>query len=293
MKFQLVAPDQDYSTAMQTHGGVNGGTVWLDNIARALRWHGHDAELVFINKYLEADYVIAQSEVMKYGSLKEYAKKGGKIICLLSHFNPAHQKYASLDQVRDMSRLIFTPWEGELLQGIEYPFLPHAYGDLMDDKVSVDSRGSVVFAGNSYPLRHEGWFDRIGLTRIYKTLPWDMPAVYRGADVCVNLHGDFQKNIVSCETSRISDKKGMMVNERFWNILGAGGVLVTDWVPQMERWFSKDELIIAHDKREFEYLVKYYKTRKQEGLDRLARAREKVRKMHTYKERVADMLKYL
>lgn len=293
MKFQLVAPDQDYSTAMLTHGGINGGTVWLDNIARALRWHGEEAELVSINHPLTADWVIVQSEVIRYRIIREYAEKGGKVICLLSHFNPAHRKYARLDEIQNWSRIIFTPWEGELLQGVEYPFLPHAYGDLMDDGVSVDNRGSVVFAGNSYPLRYEGWFDRIGLTRISRTLPWDMPAVYRGADVCVNLHGDFQKNIVSNESSRVSDKKGMMVNERFWNILGAGGVLITDWVPQMERWFKKEELIVAHDKREFEELVKYYKTRKQEGLDYLKVAREKVRSMHTYRHRVIDMLKYL
>lgn len=293
MKFQLVAPDQDYSTAMQTHGGVNGGTVWLDNIARALRWHGNDAELVSINTHLEADFVIVQSEAMKYKTLKEYAHRGGRIICLLSHFNPAHRKYLPLPEIRNLSRIIFTPWEGDLLGGVEYPFLPHAYGDQMDDHVSVENRGSIVFAGNSYPLRHEGWFDRVGVTRIYRTLPWDMPAIYRGADVCLNLHGDFQKNIVSCETSRVSDKKGMMVNERFWNVLGAGGLLVTDWVPQMERWFSKDELIIAHDRREFEELVKYYKTRKEEGLSRLEKARNKVRSMHTYRHRVLDILKYL
>lgn len=293
MKFQLVAPDHDYSTAMQVHGGVNGGTVWLDNIARALCWLGHEAEMVSINYPLTADYVIVQSEVIGYGTLKEYKHNGGKIICLLGHFNPAHRKYPHIDTVKMLSHIMVTPWEGELLLGEEYPLFPHAYSDLMDDKISIDRRGSVIFSGNSYPLRDESWFDTLNVTRIYKTFPWDLPAVYRGADVCLNIHGGFQKNIVSCEMSRISDKKGMMINERFWNVLGSGGLLICDWIPQMGRWFDRDELIVAETKEEFKELVKYYLEHKQEGLDRLAVAREKVRFMHTYRKRVGDLLKYL
>lgn len=291
--FQLVAPDQDYSSAMVS-GCVNGGTVWMDNMAQALRWHGHKAELASINSHLTADYVIIQSEAMKYRAIGEYVENdNGKVICFLGHFNPAHRKYAHIDKIKSLSKYIFTPWEGPLLLGAEYPLIPHAYNDLADDCVSVDRRGSVVFAGNSYPLRHEGWIENLGVTRIYKTLPQYMPAIYRGADVCVNIHGDFQKNIVSCEMSRVSDKPGMMVNERFWSILGSGGLMVTDWVPQMARWFSEDELIVGHDRREFQELVKYYSTRKQEGLDKLQTARDKVRKMHTYKERTLEILKYL
>lgn len=294
MKFELVAPDHDYSTAMQVHGGVNGVTVWMDGLAQALRWHGHEAEVVSINHHLTADYVFIQSEAMKYPEIKEYAEKnGGKVICLLQHFNLSPNGYPEFRKVRALSWQIFTAWEGALLEGKEYPFFPHGYNDLLDDGISIDRKGSVVFIGNSYSLRNEGWFDGLDVTRVYKTFPKDVPAIYRGADICVNMHGDFQKNIVSSLGNRVSDKPGMMVNERFWHILGCGGLLVTDWVPQMARWFSEDELIVGHNKEEFQELVRYYATHKQEGLDKLKSARNKVRKYHTYKDRVADIFKYL
>lgn len=300
MKFELVAPDHDYSSAMVT-GCVNGGTVWLDNMAQALRKLGHEAEMRGVTQYLnlgkDIDYVIVQSEHIYFEHIRDFADKGGKIIALMGHFKDDHPVYAGLDTVKGLSNKLFTPWSGPCAEGID--LLPHAYNDLSDDRKRVDRRGSVVFAGNTYSLRNESWlrgramFKELKITRIYKTLPKDLYAVYRGADVCVNLHGDFQKNIVVDDLNRLSDKPGMMINERFWQVLGAGGLLVTDWVPQMGRWFREDELIVAHSKEEFYDLVTYYQKHKKEGLAKLQTAIQRVRDSHTYRHRMADMLPHL
>lgn len=292
MKFQLVAPDHEYNSGLVT-GGINGVTVWFNALAQALRWHGHDAQTVSVHQALSADYVFIQSEAMKYPGIRDYAREGGKVICALQHFDLSPNGYPTFEKVRGMAWQIFTQWEGEVLRGRDYPLFPHAYNDLGDDRVSIKREGSIVFAGNSYSLRNESWFDGLQIVRVYRTLPEIMFAVYRGADVCVNLHGDFQKNIVSSLPNRVSNYSGMQVNERFWNVLGSGGLLITDWVPQMERWFKKEELIIGDTKEEFQELVKYYVDHKKEGLDKLKVARERIQKEHTYRHRVAGIFKYL
>lgn len=292
MKFQLLTPDHDYSTAMIS-GGVNGGTIWLWNIMQALKWHGHEAEIKSVTHRLDADYVIVQSEsMMNCLHLDNFVGRGGKVITLLGHFMN-HRDYLPFNLVKAASKYFFSPWEGKLLDGIDCILMPHGYNDLLEDGARIERKGSIVFAANTYNLRGEEWLEGLDITRIYKTLPQDMPAIYRGADVCINLHGDFQKNIVSTEKNRLSNKPGMMINERFWSVLGSGGLLVCDWVPQMERWFSKEELIIGYNKEEFAELVNYYKDHKKEGLKKLEKAIKKVRNEHTYKQRVERMLRSL
>ena len=292
MKFQLVAPDHDYDSGLIT-GGINGVTVWFSALVQALKWHGHDAETVSVHQKLNADYVFIQSEAMKFPAIRDYAKEGGRVICLLQHFDLSPNGYPVFDKVRAMAWQIFTQWEGDVLRGESYPLFPHAYNDLGDDRVSMKREGSIVFAGNSYSQRNESWFDGLNVCRVYRTLPDKLFAIYRGADVCVNLHGDFQKNIISALPNRVSNYAGMQINERFWNVLGSGGVLITDWVPQMERWFSKNELIIGESKDDFQELVRYYSVHRTEALRKLKSAQEKVRSYHTYRHRVSDIFKYL
>lgn len=292
MKFQLISPDHDYSVGLVS-GGINGGTVWLHNMADNLRALGHDVEVVPIRYKVDGDFVIVQSESMaNCPSLDNFVGRGGKLITLLGHFKD-HRDYMRLKDVMAQSSYMFTPWEGELLNGIEAVTLPHGYNNLIDDGKSMNRKGSIIFSGNTYNLRSESYFNGLDITKINAVLPKELPAIYRAADVCVNIHGDFQKNIVSPETNRLSDSSGMMINERFWFVLGSGGLLVTDWVSQMANWFSKDELITAETPEEFTELVNYYKNHKQEGLKKLEKAREKVQSEHTYKKRMELMLTYL
>ena len=126
-----------------------------------------------------------------------------------------------------------------------------------------------------------------------RTHPQELFGIYRGAKICPNIHGDFQKNIVSDAPSKIANTPGTMINERFWNVLGCGGLLITDWTPQMEMFFKRDELIVADNKDEFQHLIDYYKEHKQEGLDKLAGAREKVLNHHTCRRRVKQLLEWI
>jgi hypothetical protein len=286
MKFKLPVCDHDYSDGKK-NGVINGGTVWLDNIAQALRWHGHEAELISLTgEWGDCDYIIVQSE---WTGMPNYNWTDARKIVLLGHFI----KHVYPDPHAINAHILVTMWEGELLEGFKTFFMPHAYSDLMDDQNSGDRRGDIVWAGNQYQLRDEGWLSGLGVTQIKGTEPKDLFAIYRGANVCPNIHGDFQKNIVSTLPSRIADKPGMMINERFWNVLGCGGTLVTDYIPQMDKFFEEGELLIGKTKEEFQALIKEYNHDRSKGIERLAKAREKVRKHHTYRHRVRDLLKEL
>jgi hypothetical protein len=287
MKFVLPAIDYDYLVG-RVDGTINGGTVWLHNICLALRFHGHEADVIPLTDHYEADYIIIQSEWLGMPNVQDFYNRGGKIITLLGHF--ISHVYPNIGLVRNLSHRMVTMWEGELLEGFDTLFMPHGYSDLLDDGCSISRRGEIVWAGNPYQLRDEGYFAGLDVTLIRGTYPKELFGIYRGANVCPNLHGDFQKGVVSTQPSRIADRPGQMLNERFWNVLGCGGVMVTDFVPQMLKWFTEDELIIGKTKEEFQELVKYYAAHPEEGREKLAQAREKVIKEHTYKERVKVIL---
>lgn len=269
---------------------IDGGSVWLNNIILALRSEGHEANLVNLTDNYSGDYVIIQSEWITMPNVQTFKDGGGKVICLLGHF--ISHVYPEIEKVKEMSDLMVTTWTGECTEGFDAKFLPHAYSEEIDILGEV-YRGSIVWAGNSYPLRNEGWFDGLQVSQIKDTPPQELSSIYRGANVCLSLHGDFQKGIVSNEPSKIADKPGTMINERFWQLLGCGACIVTDWTPQMSLFFEKDELIVGEDKENYQDKVKYYESRKQEGLNKLATAREKVRRNHTYRNRVRQLLSWL
>lgn len=289
MKFVLPATDYDYQEGLKS-GVVNGGTVWLDNIAHALRDAGHEAELVPLTANYNGDWVIIQSEWWGMPNVMDFKARGGKICALLGHF--IKHVYPDPYAIKRGADLLVTMWTGECTEPFGARFMAHGYSDLMDNGRTTD-KGEIVWVGNTYQLRDEGWLAGVNVTRITGTHPSELFGIYRGAKVCPNIHGDFQKNIVSNVGSKIADKPGTMINERFWNVLGCGGLLITDWTDQMGDYFSKDELIVAENKEHFHQLIDYYKEHKQEGLDKLAGAREKVRQHHTYRNRVADLLSWI
>lgn len=287
MKFQLATPDFNY-LASRSNGCVNGATVWFDNIARSLRYLGQEAENVSLySGDYEADYVIIQSEFIDNPKLVKYKLAGGKVICMLSHFDCPH--YPTMRRVYELSDYRFTMWSGALMYAVDAHFLPHAYGSLMDD-YRVNKIDEIIYAGNTYDLRNEGWFQDINVRRIYGTHPQDLFAFYRGAKLCLNIHGDFQKNIITDIPSAVAKKAGTMINERFWNTLGSGGLLITDYTPQMEEFFDLNDLLVAKTKEEFFSLVEYYKNNREEGIAKLEKARNLVREKHTYNQRVQTML---
>jgi hypothetical protein len=284
MRFKLPACDPQYLQANNIPF-YNGGTVWLHNIAHALRYLGHEAEVISLGEdYNDCDYVIIQSE---WTAMPQYQTCRTKKIVLLGHFI----KHVYPDPRHMNADYLITTWKGECTDGFNAHFIPHAYSNLIDDGGSKYA-GDIVWAGNPYPLREEGWFNGIDVTRITGH-PTELLMNYRSAKVCLGLHGDFQKNIVSKEESKIADKPGEMINERFWNVIGAGGLLVSDFVPQMLEFFDESELIIGKTKEEYQEKVRYYQEHKDEGIELLQKARDKILAEHTYINRVNKLIELL
>lgn len=282
MRILLPVHDYDYKEGLES-GTINGGTIWLDNIAHALRDAGHEAELISLNDSWEADAIIIQSE---WTGVPSYLEFKGKKVILLGHFIGGVYP----DPRATNADHLITMWKGELLDGFKnVHYIPHAYSDLTD-KGNVINRGDIIWAGNPYKLRKLDWLDGLPLSSVSGILPHDLLAMYRGANVCPNIHGGFQLGEVSDDPSRIADKPGYMINERFWNVIGCGGVLVTDYNPQILDYFKEDEIIMCKTKEEFHDKVHYYNKHKEEGIRFYGRARERIRKEHTYKERVREIL---
>lgn len=285
MKFVLPCCDYDYKLGMKS-GVINGGTVWLDNIAHALRDAGHQADLVSTGESkVEADVMIIQSE---WTGTPVYLNFTGKKVVLLGHFIKHHYP----DPKTIKADLLITMWKGDCVKDFNTYFIPHAYSDLTDNK-KTQYKGDIIWCGNKYPLRDENWLEELPLTNIKGVMPQDLFGIYRGANVVCNLHGNFQKNIISTDDSKIADKPCNMINERFWNAIGGGAVLVTDYTQQMSEFFNDDELIVGRDKDDFQAKVLYFNEHKKEGLEILKKARERILKEHTYKNRVHQLLQLL
>ena len=269
---KIVLPVYNYE--LKKEKIIDGGSVLFNNIKRALIEAGHEAEMVDIYKGHNADVMIIQSEWVETESYKTF--KGRKIV-LLGHFiggvypNP-----------KEIKAELFTAWKGDLLEGFNTTFFPHAFIGNEREKIN---RGDVVWCGNTYSLRNEGWLAGVKLERIKDVTPEELTGIYKGA-VCPNIHGDFQLGVVSNDTSRIADKAGYMINERFWHAIGAGGVLIQQYNPQILEFFDEDEILMTDDKDKFQWMIEYYRNHIDEGVKFYERARKKVLESHTYKERI-------
>jgi fructose-specific component phosphotransferase system IIB-like protein len=282
MKFILPCSDHDYKLGLES-GTINGGTVWLNNIAEALKALGHKAKLGELETEHEADIMIIQSEWV--GSIAYQTFKGKRVV-LMGHFIKA--VYPDPKEIKAKK---FTTWKGECTEGFDAEFLPHAYSEFIDKKEAT-YKGDIIWCGNPYSLRNQGWLDGLDLTAITGTLPWDVSAIYKG-NVCPNIHGDFQRGIVGNDPARVADKPGYMINERFWQVIGCGGILIQDWNPQVYEFFNEDEIIMCRTKEDFQEKIKYYAKHKEEGIKFYERAREKILNNHTYKNRCQQLLQSL
>lgn len=281
MKIILPAYDHNFKDGLVS-GVMNGGTVWLHNICDGLKANGIDAEVIDLySKNWEADVVIIQSE---WTGLDEYRKFNGKKVVLLGHFI----KGVYPDPHNMLEDLAVTVWSGEILDGFRHKFLPHAFNDQLADCGDMN-RGEMVWCGNSYALRDEGWLTGLPVTQVKGVFTAQLSSIYKGK-VCPNIQGDFQQGIVSNDPSTIADKPGFMLNERFWHTIGAGGVLIQQYNPQILEFFDEDEIIMAKSKEEFQAKCRYYLEHRDEGIKFYERARAKVFKHHTYKNRAKTLI---
>ena len=262
---------------------IDGASVWLNNIAHALRQEGHEVILCNLTDNYSGDYVIIQSEWISLPNVQTYKNEGGKVICLLGHF--IDHVYPAIDKVKEMSDLMVTAWKGELLEGFDTHYIPHAFGkNLLTDE--SDDRGDIVWAGNTYALRDEGPMSGVDMYRIEGTQPRDVSKIYRGAKICPNLHGSFQYGKVSQEPSKIADKPGMMINERTFHISGCGGFQLCQEHPLLSEFFPE----IATFKDDFKQKVTYYLRNPQEREALAKKNQEHVLNNHTYGNRVKKLL---
>lgn len=253
---------------------IDGGSIWLNNIRTALELVGHKVKFVGLDKPTEAAVLIIQSE---WVGTEVYMTFKGRKIVLLGHFIKA-----AYPDPKAIEAELFTTWKGELVEDFKTTFFPHACPNVESEKID---KGKVVWCGNTYALRDEGWLNGIDVSRLSNISTSELTGAYRGS-VCPNIHGDFQLGAVSTEPSRIADKAGYMINERFWHVIGAGGILIQQYNPQVLEFFKEDEIIMCKTKEEFQAKINYYRDHIEEGLKFYKRARDKVLKEHTYLNRI-------
>lgn len=288
MKFILPCYDYDFQQGYIT-GTINGGTVWLWHIMHSLWKHGHAAEMICTQtEKPEGDVMIIQSE---WTGGKAFQNFDGIKIVLLGHF--ANDAYPDPKKIK--ADLFLTTWKGDCVEGFNAHFWPHAYSADSDDG-EIYHVGRAVWLGNTYWLRmmnQKEWINGLPLSLLRGKHPKYLPGIYRGADVCPNIHGDFQKGIISDHPSRIADKSGYAMNERFWEVIGAGGTLVTDYHSQALEFFDQSDLIMCNNSGEFREKVMYYYNHPLKGKQFYEKARRIVLEKHTYYHRVAELLKLI
>lgn len=260
---------------------IDGGSVWLNNLRMAFNKLGHDCEMVSLEWTGEADVMICQSEWSETTSYKAF--KGKKII-LAGHF--IDTVYPKVKEIK--ADLFLTTWKGECTKRYNNAqFIPHAYNNLHPAKPRKENN-KVMWCGNKYALRDEGWLEGIGVEDV-KTHPSELDSVYEG-NVCANIHADCQLGIVTEDPSKILEEPGMMINERFWTVIGAGGILIQQYHPQILDFFEEDEIIMCKTKEEFQEKCRYYLEHRDEGVEFYKRARTKVLQDHLYIHRAKNII---
>ena len=294
MKFIFPCYDANFSLGKQS-GAINGGTVYLNHLAENLRELNHEAALVENGSELpQADVIIIQSEW--YGiagqmeKIKAYRANGTRVIVILGHFKGG----VYFDPANIDADLFVSTWRGEVVDNFkqEVKFFPHGFCTVCD-KEGSQRMGDIVWVGNNYPLRDENWLEGLDLTRISGVMPEELGKMYRGAEICPNIHGKFQMGEVSKDPSTLADVPGFAVNERLFHITGSGGFQIADNNPQIKEFFKDDELETASCKEEFHEKIKFYLNNPDSKQSFIKKGRARVMKDHTYKLRIDQLLEWV
>ena len=294
MRICLIAQDTNFSGAP---GLINGGTVTFWHLCHTLESMGHQAVLHELGIPLpEAEVYIIQSEWYEKhkDELKEKQLQGRKVAVWLGHFRGG----VYFDPTKIEADVFFTTWTGPVVDGWEKTtgkkvlFMPHAYCTFCDSGEQLTAP-RILWIGNSYALRDESWLNGLDVVTIKNVHPKRISDLYRGAGVCPNIHGNFQKGVVSDEPSRVADLPGMALNERFFQILGAGGFMVCDYNPHIYDFFGDDEIIACLTKEEFQYNVRHFLSRPRSRERMIRNWVAKIRAAHTYEHRLQTLLSFL
>ena len=81
---------------------------------------------------------------------------------------------------------------------------------------------------------------------------------------------------------------------RVWDVLGAGGFLITNYQPELELYFEPDkDLVIFESKQDLAQKVSYYLEHEEQRRKIAENGYKKVKLNHSYKQRIAQMLEIL
>lgn len=81
---------------------------------------------------------------------------------------------------------------------------------------------------------------------------------------------------------------------RVWDVLGAGGFLMTNYQPELELYFELGkDLVIFENKRELVQKATYYLEHEQERQKIAENGYEKVKRFHSYEQRIKEMMELL
>lgn len=286
MRICFIAQDINFTGK---YGFINGGTVTLWHYWHTAQSMGHAAVLIEVGQPIpEADLYILQSEWYEV-SKEELEKKNGKVAVWLGHFIGTNY----YDPKKIKADAFFTTWTGELLdefaleQDMKIMHLPHAFCEVCDYQESV--KKDLIWLGNTYALRNEGWLEGLPVEVLKGLDPRLITAYYRGATVTANLHGEFQKGVVSEEPSRIADKPGYAVNERLFHVAGVG-FQVCDYNPLIEIYYPNGEIVMAKTKEEYQELIRHFLENPEQRNTYMERARETTLNSNTYSRRLNMLL---
>lgn len=294
MRFCFIAQDVTFSGAP---GFINGGTVTFWHLVHTLESFGHRPFLHELGIPLpEADVYIIQSEWYEKhkDELKEKQLQGRKVVVWLGHFKGG----VYFDPTKIEADVFYTTWTGPVVDeweektGKKLHFLPHAYCTFCDSG-EVNTSPKILWIGNTYALREESWLKGIDVVGMKNIHPGRISDLYRGALVCPNIHGDFQKGGVSNDPSSIADTPGMALNERTFQILGSGGFMVCDYHPHLYDFFDENDIITGINKEEFQQHVRYFVSNHKKRLPYIRKLMEKIRNGHTYEDRLRTLLGFL
>lgn len=81
---------------------------------------------------------------------------------------------------------------------------------------------------------------------------------------------------------------------RVWDILGAGGFVMTNYQPELELFFELDkDLVVFENTDELEKKAAYYLGHEKERMEIAQNGHKKVRQLHSYRQRMTQMLELL
>jgi spore maturation protein CgeB len=126
-----------------------------------------------------------------------------------------------------------------------------------------------------------GWSELLGKGfRIHPPVDYNgvLPEIY--SSIAVNL------NITSCQMTTA-------VNQRVFDVPVTGNFLITDYQKDLEELFNNDEVVVYHSTEELKELYSHFSSNEVSRRNIISKARERILKEHTYKERYLTMRKMM